>query len=163
MSATIPQPWLREAEAAITSLRRNFSTLTRGGFHAAGVHVDGDALSVACVATAICFLAMGPVERQTAITARSATAVRLKHVCERWGRDLDLSPYVAVGDLIAGALWTGVLVTHTPWSRVVLIGVRQIERRPRLTLSLRDGWRLSRDAQLASARRAAPPTTDRWH
>lgn len=99
---SIPQRWLDQADAAIRNAPAN---LTLGGWDAEHVSpLDRDQ-----VATALAFLACGPVKVLRRVPSRWApSSYGLKHRAERWGRDVGMAPYVSNGSMIAAALHANV-------------------------------------------------------
>ena len=61
------------------------------------------------VATALLFLAGGPVTTLKRIPSRGAgTSYGWKHTAEKWGRLMGLEPYITNGEFIVAADWLGI-------------------------------------------------------
>jgi len=85
---------------AIDDAAEHHKNLDRNGW----ARVRMQPLDLECVATAIMFIAVGPVKHMKIPRWSSYSA---KHAAERWGRNLGFAPYIANGDFLAAALSNG--------------------------------------------------------
>lgn len=128
------QRYLDEAREAIAFVTANPTLkLTRGGFvyDPKEEHVQGEALDVKCVATALAWLDSG-LTVPVGPTAKSAmSSYGAKHAAEYYGRDVGYHSYCANGDLICAIIWR-----HIPYRRDggrspnARIGLRLVKRAP---------------------------------